>query len=159
MTDLGEVAARLQADRNLAVLVTTRPPHVDPQVSVVNAAVLDHPMTRTPVVALVARPGAKLRNLRATGRATLVVREGWEWVAVRGRVELAGPDDPHPDLAAGSVPALLRAIYLAAGGRHPDLDAYDRVMADERRCAVLIHPERTWSNPPGADHLESETAP
>ena len=32
-------------------------------------------------------------------------------------------------------------------------------MLDERRCAVLIHPDRIWSNPTGSDHLEPEDTP
>jgi hypothetical protein len=62
-------------------------------VSVVCAGVLDHPFSRTSVLAFVARRGAKLRD-----------------------------------------------VFDAAGGNHPDLDTYDRVMADERRCAVLLTP-------------------
>ena len=41
---------------------------------------------------------------------------------------------------------LLRDIYTAAGGTHDDWDEYDRVMADERRVAVLVTPERTYGN-------------
>ena len=100
------------AEKWLAVLVTQRrsgAPEVaptstavaalaglaDPAVSVVNAGVLAHPLTGEPVVAFVARGAtAKLVNLRAHPRATLVFRAGWEWIAVRGPVELAGPDDP-----------------------------------------------------------------
>ncbi len=35
----------------------------------------------------------------------------------------------------------------AAGGTHDDWDTYDRVMAEERRTAVLITPDRVYSNP------------
>jgi len=38
---------------------------------------------------------------------------------------------------------LLREIFTAAGGTHDDWDTYDRVMAEERRTAVLVTPERT----------------
>ena len=34
-------------------------------------------------------------------------------------------------------------IFTAAGGSHDDWDTYDRVMAEERRAAVLLTPERT----------------
>jgi len=87
-------------------------------------------------------------------RATLVFRAGWEWVAVTGPVELAGPDDDLPGLAADAVPPLLRDVFHAAGGAHDDLDAYDRAMATERRTAVLIRPERFATNPPGTEHQE-----
>jgi hypothetical protein len=41
---------------------------------------------------------------------------------------------------------LLREIFEAAGGTHEDWDEYDRVMAAERRVAVLIAPERVYGN-------------
>ena len=49
---------------------------------------------------------------------------------------------------------LLRDVYAAAGGSHPDLAAYDRVMAVERRTVVLLTPDRFATNPPGAEHVE-----
>jgi PPOX class probable F420-dependent enzyme len=137
-------------ERWLAVLVTTG--RDAPSVSLVNAGVLPHPSTGAPTVAFVARGAtAKLANLREDPRATLVFRSGWEWVAVRGPVELAGPDDP---LAGVDLRRLLRDIYAAAGGEHSDLDEYDRVMAAERRTAVLLRPDRFTSNPPGTEHEE-----
>ncbi|MGW2149064.1 pyridoxamine 5'-phosphate oxidase family protein [Nonomuraea bangladeshensis] len=156
---LGEEGLRLirrygAAEHWLAVLVTTRAGG-EPSVSVVNAGVLPHPLSGETVVAFVARGGtAKLANLRALPRATLVFRSGWEWAAVRGPVELAGPDDPLPGLGSAALPALLRDIYHAAGGEHPDLGAYDRAMAAERRAAVLLRPERFTTNPPGTEHQE-----
>lgn len=114
----------------------------EPAASVVNAGVLDHPLTGEPVVALVARAGtAKLTNLRRVPQATLVFRAGWQWVGVSGPVELVGPDDPLAGVDAERLRLLLREIYQAAGGHHPDLDEYDRAMAAERRTAVLLKPE------------------
>ena len=46
-------------------------------------------------------------------------RSGWQWVGVSGPAELAGPDDPYPDLDAEGLRLLLRDIYTAAGGQHP----------------------------------------
>ncbi len=141
------------ADRWLGVLVTAH--DGQPQVSVVNAGVLPHPVSGAPCVALVARGRtAKLRNLRRQPRATIVFRAGWEWVSVEGPVELAGPDDPLPGLASERIPQLLRDIYHAAGGEHSDLDEYDRAMAADRRTAVLIAPARIVSNPRGSEHKE-----
>lgn len=146
---VGEYGA---AERWIAVLVTMRPSGT-PGVSVVNAGVLAHPVTGHPVIGCVARGHtAKLTNLRRDPRATLVFRSGWEWVAVEGPVELAGPDDPL--LPPERQRVLLRDIYLAAGGQHPDLDEYDRVMAREHRTAVLLRPDRFVTNPPGTEHLE-----
>lgn len=150
-----ELVARYGApERWLAVLVTRRPDG-EPSTSVVNAGVLRHPVTDGEVVAFVARGGtAKLANLRRHPRATLVFRAGWEWVAVTGPLELAGPDDGLPGLGASAVPGLLRDVFHAAGGVHDDLDSYDRVMAAERRTAVLLRPERFATNPPGTEHQE-----
>jgi PPOX class probable F420-dependent enzyme len=151
---LALVGAYGSAEHWLAVLVTTRDDG-RPSVSVVNAGILPHPVTGTPAVALVARGGtAKLTSLRRRPYATLVFRAGWEWVAVAGPVELAGPDDPLAGLDAAQLPRLLRRIYRAAGGDHPDLDAYDQVMAAERRTAVLVTPARFTTNPPGTEHQE-----
>src|SRR4051812_47130821 len=135
------------AENWLAVLVTQgrsrRAGPTDPAVSLVNAGVPAHPRTGEPVVAFVARGStAKLVNLRAHPRATLVFRAGWEWIAVRGPVQLAGPDDPLPGVTDGPdggdrLRVLLRDVYAAAGGSHPDLAEYDRVMAADRRAAVL----------------------
>jgi hypothetical protein len=160
MTDLEPFRQTLNDDRHLGVLITTRPGIADPQVAVVNTAIIDHPITGHPVVAVVARSGAKLANLRRHPRATIVAKAGWEWAAVSGRVELFGPDD-YPDGDPGLDPdtqrRLLRSIYLAAGGHHPNLDSYDDIMLAERRCAVLLHPEHCWTNPPGSEHLEPES--
>jgi len=41
---------------------------------------------------------------------------------------------------------LLREIFTAAGGTHDDWDAYDAAMAAERRTAVLVTPDRVYSN-------------
>ena len=112
-----------------------------------NAGVLDHPVTGKPVVGLVARGQTrKLANLRARPRTTVVVRVGWEWVAVEGPVDLAGPDDRFGDMDAERIRLLLREIFTACGGTHDDWDTYDRVMAEERRTAVLVAPGRVYSS-------------
>jgi PPOX class probable F420-dependent enzyme len=149
---------RLEAERNLAVLITTSPANIDPQVSVVNAGIISHPTTGISVVAFVGRQGAKLANLRRNPRATLVARAGWEWVSMRGPVELCGPTDPHPTISTTAVPELLRAIYHAAGGQHPNLDEYDNAMRAEQRSAVLVTIEHLWTNPAGSEHKEPSPA-
>ena len=116
--------------------------------SVVNAGVLPHPVTGETVVGMVIRGGTrKLVRLRKHPYANVVARSGWEWAAAEGRVELAGPDDPMPGVDAERVRLLLREIFRAAGGTHEDFDTYDRVMLQERRAAVLVYPERVYSNP------------
>jgi PPOX class probable F420-dependent enzyme len=142
------------ADSWLAVLVTVRESG-EPATSVVNSGIVRHPVTSAEVVAFVARGNtAKTRHLRRHPRATLVFRAGWEWVSVEGDVTLAGPDDPLDGLDADGLTKLLRDIYLAAGGQHDDLDEYDRVMARERRTAVLVTPQRFRTNPAGTEHQE-----
>jgi PPOX class probable F420-dependent enzyme len=134
-------------DDGLAVVVTQRSDG-SPQTSIANAGVLPHPVTGDALVGLVVRGDTqKHANLRRRSRATVVFRAGWEWVAVEGPVDLAGPDDPLPGLDADRIPRLLRDVFSAAGGTHEDWDEYDRVMANERRLAVLVHPERVYSNP------------
>ena len=121
---------------------------VDRQQLLYNASVLAHPVSGDPVVGLVVQGGTrKHANLRRRPRATIVFRVGWEWVAVDGPVDLAGPDDALVGLDAGRVPQVLRDVFSAAGGTHDDWDEYDRVMAAERRLAVLVTPERVYSNP------------
>jgi PPOX class probable F420-dependent enzyme len=146
VTDLGGFARLVTRDHGLCVVSTLR---VDGtiQSSVVNAGVLDHPLTGQPVVGLVAIAGTrKLANLRARPHATMVVRAGWEWVTAEGTMELAGPDDPLPGIDEEARRLLLRAVFTAAGGTHDDFATYDRVMAEERRAAVLLTPTRVYSN-------------
>lgn len=150
------IRLRASENRSLAVVITSGE-SPDPQVSVANATLIDHPVTARPVVAFVSRRGSKLRNLRTHRRATLLFQAGWEWVATRGDIELSGPDDPHPVIDDTTQRRLLRDIYCAAGGSHPDLEQYDRALLAERRCAVLLTPEHIWTNPPGSEHKERGT--
>jgi PPOX class probable F420-dependent enzyme len=135
-------------ETGLAVVVTSRA-NGSPQVSVVNAGVLDHPITTELAVGFVARRGGrKLANMRARPRVTVVFRSGWDWVAVEGDAELAGPDDVLEDWESPDVSRLLREVYAAAvGGSQEDWRALDDVMAAERHTAVLIRPLRAYSNP------------
>jgi PPOX class probable F420-dependent enzyme len=140
LTRVEEVAAR---DNHLAVVATTRADGTV-QSSVVNAGIVRHPVHDHETVAFVTYGPAKLAHLRQRPVATLTFRAGWDWVAVEGRAEILGPDDPGLD--ADTVRRLLREIFTAAGGRHDDWDEYDRVMAEQRRAAVLVRPDRVYSN-------------
>ncbi|MGP3916941.1 TIGR03618 family F420-dependent PPOX class oxidoreductase [Nonomuraea sp. 10N515B] len=147
MTDLAAFAELTPLDHGLCVLNTLRRDG-SIQSSVVNAGVLEHPLRGGSVVGLVATGGSrKLHHLRADPRATIVARAGWRWVTVEGDAEIIGPDDPHPDVNGEALRLLLRDIFKAAGGTHDDYDTYDRVMAEERRAAVLIAPRRVYTNP------------
>jgi PPOX class probable F420-dependent enzyme len=149
VTELSAFADLISVDHGLCVFSTLRRDG-SIQSSVINAGVLQHPLTNAPVVGLVAIGGTrKLRNLRADPRSTIVARAGWQWAAVEGRAQLIGPDDPHPDVDDERLRLLLREIFTAAGGTHDDWDTYDRVMREERRTAVLISPTRVYANPGG----------
>jgi PPOX class probable F420-dependent enzyme len=146
MTDVNDFAALVRRDGGLCVVSTLRAAGTI-QSSVVNAGVLDHPVVGGPVVGFTTRGGtAKLVNLRARPRTTIVVRAGWEWAAVEGLAQIAGPDDPLPGFDPAELPELLREVFRAAGGTHDDWPTYDRVMAEERRAAVLVAPQRVYSN-------------
>jgi PPOX class probable F420-dependent enzyme len=148
MTDIDGFAALARREHGLCVVSTLRAAGTV-QSSVVNVGVLGHPVTGVPVVAFTTRGGAvKLANLRARPRATIVARAGWEWAAAEGPAEIAGPDDPLPGFDPAGLPALLREVFTAAGGTHDDWPTYDRVMAEERRSAVLVTPARVYSNAP-----------
>jgi PPOX class probable F420-dependent enzyme len=148
MTDLADFGQLVPREHGLIVISTLRGDGTI-QSSVVNAGVLNHPLTGQPAVGFVVRGGTrKLDNLRARPRATVVIRAGWEWAAAEGTAELAGPDDPMAGVDAERLRLLLREIFAAAGGTHDDWDTYDQVMAKERRAAVLLTPERVYSNPP-----------
>lgn len=147
MTDLPAFADVASADQGLVVFTTLRRDG-SAQASVVNAGVLPHPLTNEPVVGLVAIGSArKLGHLRADPRATVTARSGWQWATVEGTAQLIGPDDPHPDVDDERLRVILREVFAAAGGTHDDWDTYDRVMREERRTAVLISPNRVYTNP------------
>ena len=149
MTDLADFAALVPGDHGLCVVSTLRSAGTI-QSSVVNAGVLAHPVTGASVVAFTTRGGtAKLANLRARPRSTVVIRVGWQWAAAEGPVEIVGPDDPLPGFPLEALAGLLRHVFAAAGGTHDDWPTYDRVMAEERRAAVLVTPERVYPNTRG----------
>ena len=145
MIDIGPFAALVAADHGLAVIGIALPDG-SVHASVGNVGVLAHPLTGATVVGLVAVGGArKVPLLRAHPRATATLRAGWDWAAVDGPVELVGPDDPLAGIDAERLRLLLREIFISAGGTHDDWDTYDRVMAQERRTAVLVTPEHVYS--------------
>ena len=136
-------------DHGLASLSTLRRDG-SVQSTVVNAGVIDHPVTGEPGRRLrrPTRPPARSPTCAPTPRPRCSWRAGWAWVAAEGTVELVGPDDPLEGVAADDLPGLLRSVYSAAGGgEHDDWAEYDRVMAAERRMAVLLTPVRIYVNP------------
>lgn len=142
MADLDDVRRLASAEHGLAVVATARRDG-SVQASVVNAGVLR--LDGRDLVAFVARGDAvKLRNLRRNPRVTVVFRSGWRWVGVEGTAEIVGPDDPSATVSADRLAVLLRDVFTSAGGTHDDWEEYDRVMAAERRAAVLVTPTRIY---------------
>jgi PPOX class probable F420-dependent enzyme len=144
--DLDLVRQIAAGDHWLAVVAVSRPDG-SIQTSLVNAGVLDDPVGPGKAVGFVARGDArKLAHMRRSGRASLTFRNGWQWVAVEGPAQIVGPDEPLAGIDPAALPELLRTIFRSAGGTHEDWDEFDRVMASERRAAVLVQPQRITTN-------------
>ncbi len=142
---LDEVVELARREQFLAVVATLRA-DLTIQSSLVNAGVLDHPVTGEPVLAFVTYGAAKLRNIRARPHVAVTFRSGWSWATIEGQAHLIGPDDPHPQIDAERYRVLLREVFTAAGGHHDDWDAYDRTMLEQGRVAVCVPPARIYSN-------------
>ena len=143
--DLDPVRRMVAREHGLAAVSVVRADGT-PHSSLINAGVLEHPLTGEQVVGYVTYGPVKLRNLRKRPATSLLWRAGWQWVGVDGSSELIGPDDPADGIDAEGLRLLLRAVFSGAGGTHDDWDAYDRVMIDERRVAVLVRPRRVYGN-------------
>ncbi|WP_419916888.1 pyridoxamine 5'-phosphate oxidase family protein [Candidatus Poriferisodalis sp.] len=116
-----------------------------PHVSIINAGVMDNPVTGETSVACVVRANArKARLLRSDPRAAVAFRHRWDWVAVHGTAQLIGLDDPAEGVT--DIAELLRDVFRSAGGTHEDWDEYDRVMAKERRLAIFVTLDHITSN-------------
>jgi hypothetical protein len=117
MIDITRFAELVLGDHGLAVIALARPGGTV-HASVANAGVLPRPVTGVPVVGVVAGGGSrKLGYLRTHPQAT-VLRVGWQWAAVEGPDELAGPDDPLPGRRRGTATAVAPGD-LHRGRRHP----------------------------------------
>lgn len=142
MPTIDDVKEKLALETGLAVISTTQ---ADGRVlsSVANCGVVDHPITGAPSVALVSAAGAaRLGHIRRGSEVTIAIRRGWTWVAITGPADIIGPDELPEGFDANDLRLLLRDIFQAAGGTHDDYDEYDRVLAAERRAAVLVTPSR-----------------
>lgn len=144
MATWDDVVAMAASETGLAVVSMTRADG-SPHASVVNAGPFVHPVTGARCVALVARGASvKVRRVASGARLSVTFRRGWQWAGVEGPADLIGPDHG----AAGvDVPQLLRDVFVACGGSHDDWDEYDRVMAEEKRTAILVTPERVLGVP------------
>jgi PPOX class probable F420-dependent enzyme len=147
MTTLSEAASLASDEHGLAVVATSRADGTI-QSSLINAGAVKHPESGRDVLAFVTYGKVKLDNLRVRPPVAVTFRRGWEWATVEGTAELAGPGDRPSWLTDDeTLRLLLRDIFTAAGGTHDDWSEYDRVMAEQRRTAVLITPTRVYGNP------------
>ena len=129
MTTIEDVAALARAEQGLAVVSTLRADQTI-QSSLVNVAIMDHPITESQVLAFVTYGKVKLANLRERPLITATVRSGWKWATLEGEAQIIGPDDPHAQVDDERLRLLLREVFVAAGGAHDDWAEYDRVMLD-----------------------------
>lgn len=144
--DLDAVQPLVDQETGLAVVGTTRADGTV-QASVVNAGILAHPVSGERVVGFVTRGGSrKQRHLRQRPDCAVTFRRGWQWATVEGDAQLIGPDDPVDGVDPDRLRRLLREVFAAAGGTHDDWGAYDRVMAEQRRTAILVPPRRVYAS-------------
>src|SRR3954453_4424701 len=144
--DLELVGELIAGERGLATIAVARPDGTV-QATVVNAGLLESPFDRRPVVGVVVRSAAaKVGYVRRSPQAAVTFRVSWQWATVEGSGTLVGPDDPQPGIDAERLRLLLREVYVACGGTHDDFDEFDRVMAAERRLALLVTPSRILTN-------------
>ena len=129
MTTLDDVAALAAREHGLVVVATTRGDGTV-QASVVNAGIVEHPVTGGPVVAFVTYGRAKLANLRERPVAAVTFRVGWEWATVEGGAEIVGPDDPRTGFDPAALASLLREVFDLLAFKHaPVADEGDLVDA------------------------------
>jgi PPOX class probable F420-dependent enzyme len=145
VTTLEEAAALARSERGLVIVATSRGDGTI-QSSLVNAGVVPHPAAGGPALAFVANGPVKLASLRARPQVTAAFRDGWQWAAVEGHAESAGPDDPRPWPGPERLRPPPRETFSAADGEHDDWDACGRAMAGERRAAALVRPDRVCAS-------------
>ena len=90
MISLDDVVALAGRERFLGTVSTARADG-SIQSSLVNAGVMNHPVTNERVVAFVTYGPVKLGNLRARPQIAVTWRSGWEWATVEGHADLIGP--------------------------------------------------------------------
>jgi PPOX class probable F420-dependent enzyme len=84
----------------------------------------------------------KIANLSRDDRAGLHVTSDdfGSWAVVEGRATLS-PVTTSPD---DDTAALLRRVYEAIRGPHPDWDEFNQAMIDQRRLVVLLAAESAY---------------
>lgn len=125
-----QTALDFVADRHLGVLLTLKSDG-RPHATNIGFATWDgaaHISTRAHQV--------KIANLRRDDRAGLHVTSDdfGSWAVVEGRATLSSITTRPDDETA----ALLRRIYEAIKGPHPDWDEFNQAMIDQRRLVVSL---------------------
>jgi hypothetical protein len=142
LLEFGAIAVR---DHGLCVMSTHRNDgHIHS--TVVNAGVVEHPLTGDSVVAVItdARSG-KVANLRVTPRATVSARADWSWTTVEGDVEVIDVTL----LGRDPFCRLLRDVSAAAiGGTPENWRAHVDGLNLDDHAVVLITPVRVYSGKP-----------
>lgn len=120
----------------------------------INAGLLEHPVTKAPAIVHVAYGDSRrVARLAEAANCTFTWHDGRKWLAAEGKAELVfGPwddrasrNDPRLALGERSYLELLRAIYASAGGgEHPNWSEFDATMRDEKRVAVLVSVDRLY---------------
>lgn len=145
MTTLDSISELISKDHGLAVVATLRADG-SIQASLVNAGLMEHPLTGVTVAAFATYGPVKIANLRERPQIAMTFQAGWQWATIEGRAELVGPDIPNAEIGPDRLRLLLREVFTAAGGTHEDWEEYDRVMLEQRRTVVLVDPVRIYGN-------------
>ena len=142
---LDEVMVLAAREQFLAVVSTSRADSTI-QSSLVNAGVLDHPVTGDPTLAFVTYGAAKLRNLRDRPQVAVTFRSDWSWATIEGKAELIGPDDPHPQVDAERYRLLLREIFAPQAASTMTGTPTTGRWSSKGRVAVFVPATRIYSN-------------
>ena len=124
-------------DRNQGVLVTTKRDG-RPQLSNITYVVGDDGVIRVSVTG----SRAKTANARRDPRVSLYVTRDdfWAYAVIEGRAEVTPVATDPSDATVDE----LVEYYRTARGEHPDWEEYRRVMVDDGRLVLRVHPERAY---------------
>ena len=130
--------ARPFLEQNHRSVVTTHRRNGATQISIVSSGAMNG------AAVFVSRSdSAKLTNLRRAPRCTVMTTKAdWSgYAVVEGKAEIQDWDS----VDAKDLRLLLRDAYMACGDtEHPNWQEFDRVMMEERRAVVLVHPEHVY---------------
>jgi PPOX class probable F420-dependent enzyme len=120
-------------DANHRAVLATRRDDGRPQLSPVNAGVLDGAVVISSRAML-----AKVRNLRVRPEASVLVlndRFYGPWAQLEGPAEVLDQTDP-------ATLGLLDDVYRTIAGEHPDWSDYRAAMIRDERVVIRIRPSR-----------------